>query len=458
MKDFDPRTEMRGESRTGGAVASSVPSRAKRWNSLEKSFIISHHFLEGANRMQAEMQIERAANQSGKRFFEAPPKWIISARGDLFWFIGSALFGYAVLLLYGVGHVPLAIIIPIWAIIFDETHNFATISRTYFDKEELQRRRKLLWGSVVVFILAGPLIIIAGMGDWLEIITSVWAYQHLVKQHYGFMVMYKKKNDDLNRIDNLIDRAFFYIVCWYPFLTLPFHDSQARELVFSAFSDHPEQVMLSPFVNSALMIYQRAFFALLIIAVVVYLARQIIKARRRLPLNLPKQLLFLAVIPLHYIALRYAEISAAANRFLSSADINFRVEATPLAVIGIVAALTIYHNVQYHGIVWLYSKNRYKGADARARFGLSARINTRIQYYAAFALLYAFMLDVVPRFILPYFAARQSPGWNNTGVNDQIIAYLFAWPGLLHYWLDSKIWKVRRDKTVNQTLNLNTAN
>src|SRR5215472_2881208 len=152
-----------------------------------------------------------ANSQPVKTEAMAGPKWIMSRNKDLFWFIGSSGFGFVLLLLYGVGHVSLLVLIPIWAVVFDETHNFATISRTYFDKEELKRRKKLLWGSIAAFLIAGPIIIGVGLGDMLEIVTALWAYYHLVKQHYGFMSMYKKKNNDVQPIDNFLDRWFFYI-------------------------------------------------------------------------------------------------------------------------------------------------------------------------------------------------------------------------------------------------------
>jgi hypothetical protein len=387
-------------------------------------------------------------SESSPRQSALNPKWIMSRNRDLFWFIGSAGFGYVLLLLYSVGHVPLYILIPIWAIFFDETHNFATISRTYFDKEELRRRRKLLWGSIAVFIAAGPLIIGLGFGDLLEIVTSVWAYYHLVKQHYGFMSMYKKKNNDLLPVDNFLDRAFLYTAIYYPFFTFPFHDAEARQLILGPFFADPN----SPpalFLKGAA-IYQTVLFVLLLIVTSIYLFRQAVKLKLGLSIDLPKLGLFTAVLSLHYLALRYQEVAALLNQYSS-----LQLQTIPLGAIGVVAVLTIYHNVQYHGIVWYYNRNRYRVSDAKERFGLAGVVNTRLQYYVAFALLYAFMFDVVPRFLLPNFLGRQSPGWNNTGLTMQLVAYVFAWPGLLHYLLDGRIWKLRKDAEVTRALNLN---
>ncbi len=51
-------------------------------------------------------------------------------------------------------------------------------------------------------------MVLAGLKGWLALLVGVWAYYHVVKQHYGFMVLYKVKNRDLARLDNNLDRLF----------------------------------------------------------------------------------------------------------------------------------------------------------------------------------------------------------------------------------------------------------
>jgi len=47
---------------------------------------------------------------------------------------------------------------------------------------------------VVFFFAVGPVLILLHLGDWLELATELLGYYHIFKQHYGFMMMYKKKN------------------------------------------------------------------------------------------------------------------------------------------------------------------------------------------------------------------------------------------------------------------------
>ena len=53
-----------------------------------------------------------------------------------------------------------------------------------------------------------PLMVLAGLKGYLALLVGVWAYYHVMRQHYGFMVLYKVKNRDLLPIDNTLDRAF----------------------------------------------------------------------------------------------------------------------------------------------------------------------------------------------------------------------------------------------------------
>src|SRR5690349_22608710 len=117
-------------------------------------------------------------------------RWIISARDDVIWFIGSVVSSYALLVLYVSGLVPLVPMVAGWAILIDAPHVFGTFSRTYFDRSEWKTRRSLMLGSLLFFVV-GPALVLLGAGFTFFFVAALWAYYHLVKQHYGFMVPYK---------------------------------------------------------------------------------------------------------------------------------------------------------------------------------------------------------------------------------------------------------------------------
>src|SRR5215218_1622377 len=201
-------------------------------------------------------------------------RWLISAREDLVWFIGSVSTSYALFALYAWGWVPLVPMAAAWAILVDAPHVFATFSRTYFDREERRARARLLWWSLLFFAV-GPLAVLAGLGFAFFFVAALWAYYHLVKQHYGFMVLYKKKNADLSPADNLLDRAFLLLAFTYPFVWFVAHDEEALKRV-------PE------WLHGWLGTLEPALLALTIAAAAAWAGRQVQRLISGLPLDVPK--------------------------------------------------------------------------------------------------------------------------------------------------------------------------
>src|SRR5438045_2361024 len=157
-------------------------------------------------------------------------RWIINAREDLIWFIGSVAASYALLILYTAGILPLIPMVAGWAILIDAPHVFGTFSRTYFDASEWKTRKRLMLGSLLFFVV-GPAMVLLGAGFTFFFIAALWAYYHLVKQHYGFMVLYKKKNNDLAAIDNALDRWLLMFAFNYPFVAYIASDPAAMARV-----------------------------------------------------------------------------------------------------------------------------------------------------------------------------------------------------------------------------------
>src|ERR1044071_9690176 len=160
-------------------------------------------------------------------------RWIINARADLVWLIGSVASSYLLLFLYVRGIVPLVPMVAAWAILIDAPHVFGTFSRTYFDRTERQNRPRLLLGSLAFFVV-GPFMVLAGAGLLFFFLAALWAYYHLVKQHYGFMVLYKKKNNDLAPVDNALDRLLLLFAFNYPFVAFIAGDPEAMKRVPAA--------------------------------------------------------------------------------------------------------------------------------------------------------------------------------------------------------------------------------
>jgi hypothetical protein len=314
-----------------------------------------------------------------------PSRWIVNRGVDLTFVIGSAAAGYVYLLLYTALHVKISLLWWFWSVGFDGTHIFATASRTYFDAESRARDRKLLYGSLLVFFSLGPLMVLAGQKGLLALLVGIWAYYHVIRQHYGFLVLYKVKNRDLLPLDNRLDRLFLGVMMIFP----PFH---------RFFLHHPEEIGIKLAISQ----WEPLFWVVVGATAAVWLARQ----RGRFPNDLPKYLLFAAIIPLHWLTFAYMSWQAA------------------------VPTVTIVHNLQYHALVWFHNRNRYAGRTVLSR-SLGA--------YIAAALLFS--------------ALYRIPGFQLGQVSDLAFGF-FCGFGLTHYYLDSRIWRVRHDPGLREALQL----
>ena len=339
-------------------------------------------------------------------------RWIISARDDMVWFIGSVVSSYALFAIYVAGLVPLIPMVAAWAILIDAPHVFGTYSRTYFDRAERTARKRLLLGSLLFFLI-GPVMVLAGAGLVFFFLAALWAYYHLVKQHYGFMVLYKKKNNDLAPVDNALDRMFIMLAFTYPFVAFVARDREAMARV-------PAPLL------AGLNTLEAVLLAATIIISLAWAARQLQRAVvLGLPLDVPKYLLLAAAIPMHWVVL---------------------LTPMPHKPIAIVAILTIYHNFQYHRLIWFHNKKYSIGDDKRERYGGAELISRRLLYYIAFGLLFGIW----------YQAPRQYIGYPTGPVSLPVQLFAaFLWGyAFIHYYLDSKIWRVRRDPSVGKALHM----
>ena len=280
-------------------------------------------------------------------------------------------------------------------------------------------------GSLLFFVV-GPTMVLMGAGFTFFFIAALWAYYHLVKQHYGFMVLYKKKNNDLAPVDNALDRWLLMFAFNYPFVAFIASDPNAMARV---------PAVLRGGVNAVAMI-------LLIGTIVLgigWLIRQLQRAISREPLNVPKYLLLAAAIPMHWIAL---------------------MTPMPAKPIALVAILTVYHNLQYHRLVWFHNqKYKERGhpgrneGEARTKFGPAALISRRLLFYIAFGIIFGIIYQG-PRQYLGYLNLHtgDSPAALSTPIQLGI-AFLWGY-AFIHYYLDSKIWRVRRDPSVGKALQM----
>ena len=327
-------------------------------------------------------------------------RWIISRNQDLTWFIGSGAISYAVLGLLA-GGFPLTPLFLIWLVGIDGPHVLATVTRTYCDPAERRRLGSLLW-VVAPAMAVGPFLVAAGAESLFYIFAIGWLHFHIAKQHFGFIMLYKYKARERDRLDFLLDRWFLLSS-----LMLPFARFAARAFFVS--------LMANPWAQRAEML----LMALYTVLAGAFVLRQMDKWRRGMSLNLPKLMLFAVVMPLQWVTFGYAAT----------------VPADGIIRAGVV--LGLFHSFQYHRLMWFHNRNRYGGATERSS-GMAAVLARRFAYYFAAAVVLNLLLSILP--------GRFSP-------SPYLKAALWGLP-FTHYILDSVIWRVRGNKELAAALRL----
>jgi len=337
---------------------------------------------------------------AGISLAERPPsRWIISRSQDLIWFIGSALISYFALGLMALG-VEVALIQFIWFFGIDGPHVQSTITRTYFDKAERARLGWYLWIPVPL-LLVGPAVALAGFASLFFLFAVCWQQFHIVKQHFGIMMLYKAKNKD--RGDFLLDRWFLLSSLLIP-------------LAMFVLRTQPGFIQVLP----VLAWLPRVAIGLYAILVAGWLLRQVQKLREGMPLNWPKLGLLAMVVPLQWIALLYGS------------------HFGPNGIVRAGILLGLFHSLQYHRLMWFHNRNRYTEPGALQRHGLAARLVSNVGVYIAIAIVLNLLLNFIPSALLPYQAA-QAALWG--------VAFT-------HYCMDARIWHVRSDKALATALRM----
>ncbi len=391
--------------------------------------------------------------------------WIVNKHADIMWFIGGALLGYAMFFLHAGLHLDMLTVWFLWIMFIDTPHFFGTYSRTYFDRQEWQHRKRLYVGSLAWF-LVGPGVILfsyifykAGINNYrLPYITfivlfNLWAYWHVVRQHYGIMALYKRKNGDFSRLDLRIDQAVLYVGLIAPFIAFVVRHPQARSILGlnQPLAPYPANFGSGSLFTASFWMQLRwehlvTLFSMVAVALVtlIFLVRQYQLWRAGKALNLPKLLFLTALIPLYlYICYHPAVFSA------------------PLITFS--AFVTIYHDVQYLAIVWFYNKNRYHkaGVDA-SRYGLAAKISRNFFTFMGCAIvmgaifrLMGCSLEIHPGCGVLVLTSKQVL-FGSLSTKDLLAGLLLGF-SMHHYFVDQFIWRPSKDSGLRDDLKIKAA-
>jgi hypothetical protein len=366
----------------------------------------------------------------------APARWIVSAPYDITWFFGGAALSLLVLALYLAG-APILALWWAWILFFDGPHIAAAFTRTYLDTGEWRTRRSALLSSLLAFVVGPACLLLTlplGSPDPFLLflaLSAFYGYYHVVRQHYGFLSLYRAVGDERDQRRFALDRWTLYVGCWAPYVYFLLSHPRARAVLRLAPGD-PSAV------ERVLMVAAVAAWAL---AVGSLLVRTALTRERVVGPRSTYLFVTLGLYSLIYFAVARMEPAYARS---NGPDQDFLL----LSVL-----VTVFHNVQYLGLVWFHNRNRYRAAGG---FGPAGWLNRTPALYLASCVLFSVVVyaaSACSTGVFPGCAvlldARVGPfSANQLG--------LCLWWGLAinHYYLDQKIWRVGSDPELRRNLGL----
>ncbi|MGB8507549.1 MAG: hypothetical protein WCD76_04010 [Pyrinomonadaceae bacterium] len=346
--------------------------------------------------------------------------WIISRHQDLLWFQGSVLVGVVLLLFFWLQprldtasyHPlnPVVLVLLLWGVLFDGTHVWGTYARSYRVADSMSKAAlPSRWSWAIIGV--GPLVALIdyalfpaspsqlSSAGWLFrtflMFAYLWAYWHLVRQHYGFLVLYRRKAGEHDRRGGRVDALLLWTGTLYPYLRFSLGDGYLN-------SGLP-QLLPAGWSPPARLLLDITFAVIMLSTIGLILSGRIEKPRLG-----PKHLL-LAVV----IGFTFAVFSLLDN------------------LLTITATLTIFHNLQYHRIVWQYEQGHGRVPSGSLVAYLTLGLALGLVWYLPRVLGVALVQASLARNVL------LGLGWG--------VAFH-------HYLVDARIWRVRRTRGLAEAI------
>jgi hypothetical protein len=184
---------------------------------------------------------------------------------------------------------------------------------------------------------------------------------------------------------------------------------------------------------------------LLALAALAFVARHVHRWRRGEPINLPKVLFLLGVVPLHaFVCYHPAVLSAPLYTFA--------------------AFVTIFHDLQYYAIVWHHQRNRIHrpGVD-RKRFGLAALVSRHLIIFFGCALALgvgSWILGCLVKvemgcmhWVPSIISSDAIPLFGTITMQHVLLGMALGFV-MHHYFIDQFIWRPSKDAQLRQDLRL----
>lgn len=334
--------------------------------------------------------------------------WIFSAERDL------ALFMVPVVVSFGLffwSHSASQLIAPLLLVllfnIVDSCHIFPVLFRSYFDSNQRRRHRALLIGLPLGLtgIMYGLVFIDFA---YLKAIATYFLLYHHCGQQHGWIAISSRKGGDTHVVDRYLNMIAIFNVIAYPFFWWHFHQKGFEFFLYEPYNPAFPKVLLT----LGTFIYWTINAA--------FIGRQIQIAVTERRINLAKYFIFISSAFVYYFAFVLSR-----NAF----------EMTALII--------MFHGVPYIGLVYYYGKNRWGKEQGFPAVFFKGK---RLYLYLVFLLL------LTAGWMASYEAANfiHDQHWGPSQFYYFIPLLIF--PSMMHYALDTFVWRRRFDNSLAQNL------
>jgi hypothetical protein len=287
--------------------------------------------------------------------------------------------------------------------------------RTYFDPQAFSKQRGLLIGIPFVSFIAGVLLYsISALWFWR--ILAYVAIFHFIRQQYGFMRVYSRK-EATGSWYAWVDKCTIYYAALYPILY--WHLKGPRN--FNWFLENDLLYFSSP-------VLLQGLTGLYYGVVALYIVRELVSFIRTRFVNIPRLLIITGTLISWYAGIVYY-----------NGDMAF----TLLNVVS--------HGIPYMALVWLFGRKNYVASGKGNRFLRFLFSAKGLFIFIGLLFLFAFVEEGLWDWAVWQEHARVfKMNWlGDIQFSSKALSFivpLLALPQITHYILDGFIWKIRQQE------------
>lgn len=299
-------------------------------------------------------------------------------------------------------------------VFIDVAHVYSTLYRTYFNPDNLKKQNTLLISIPIGCYIVG-VILYNFEALWFWRVLAYLAVYHFVRQQYGFMRLYSRKERALP-LFQAIDKLSIYFATLYPLIF--WHLKAGRN--FNWFVDGD----FFSFENEYVLKYASILY---ILVIATYILKEIITVIKGKWINIPRNLLIIGTFLSWYFGIVYF-----------NGDMAF----TTLNVIS--------HGIPYMALIWFFEQKKRQKNKQKNKF-LNVCFNRYgLVYFIIILILFAYLEEglwdgLIWKEHQTIFNVFSSLPQVKSRELLSILIPLLALPQATHYVLDGFIWKAKND-------------